>query len=59
MEDLLSFLLPLISKYPIVASILLVVGGLRVVFKPIMSAARSYVDYTSTASDNAKLDAIE
>lgn len=59
MEDLIGILIPIISKYPIVASILMVVGGLRVVIKPIMSALRSYVEYTDSPNDNVKLDKIE
>lgn len=59
MDSILEILLPLISKYPVVSSILLIVGGLRVVLKPIMVAAKAYVDYTATTSDNEKLAAIE
>lgn len=59
MEAIVEFIMPMVAKYPAIATVLMIVGGLRVVFKPIMSVARAYVDYTSTDSDNKKLDEIE
>lgn len=57
--DIISVVLQLAAKYPAISSILMVVGGLRVLFKPIFSLLRAFVDYTPSIEDNAKLDKVE
>lgn len=59
MESFLPIIQDLISKYPAVSTVIFAIGALRLVMKPVMSALRSYVDYTATPDDNAKLDAVE
>lgn len=58
MEELVAFLIGLASQYPVLATIFMVIGGLRVVMKPIMSVLQAYVDYTPDPADNAKLAAV-
>ena len=55
MEELI---LALVAKYPAIATALIIIGGLRAVFKPLMSAVQAYVDYTVDPKDNEKLKAI-
>lgn len=53
MEELLT---GLISQYPIVAQILMVIGLLRLINKPLFSLLQSVVDYTDwTQKDNELL----
>jgi hypothetical protein len=49
-----SFLMTLVVKYPWLATVLLVMGSLRVLFKPIMMAVESFV-----ANDPAKAAKLE
>jgi len=56
MEELL---VELVAKYPMAASIVAVVGVLRITVKPVMSAVRSIVDATATQKDNEFLDNVE
>ena len=51
-------IIELVQKYPIIASILIAIGALRAVFKPLMSAVQAYVDYTVDTGDNEKLKKI-
>ena len=53
-----AFIIDLVSSHPIVATILIAVGTLRAVFKPIVSVAQAYVDSTVDTSDNEKLKKI-
>lgn len=52
-------LLDLVSKYPVVASVIAVVGILRLVIKPLMSIVHSVADSTESAKDNEVLEKIE
>lgn len=56
MEELL---VDLVTKYPLAATIVGVIGVLRLVFKPVMSAARSIVEATPSQKDNEFLDKLE
>lgn len=57
LELLPGFLSGLIGKAPWLGSILLVIGGLRVILKPIMSVLLAYVQYTPSQDDDSKLSA--
>lgn len=52
------FLLDLVKDHTLLSSILMGMGLLRAVFKPIMSALQSYVKETPSESDDKKLNAI-
>lgn len=54
----MEFLLPYIQKYPTLMSVLIIVGGLRLIFKPLMGLIQTYVDYTPSQSDNELLKKI-
>lgn len=58
-QAILDILLPLIAKYPLLASILLGMGVLRAAFKPAFSLARAIVEATPTQADNQLLDNVE
>ena len=45
-------ILELIAQYPVVSSILVVVGALRLVFKPIMTAIAAIVEVTPSKKDD-------
>jgi hypothetical protein len=49
-------ILEIIGQYPIVASILAVIGGLRLVFKPVMTAIEAVVAATPTKKDDLALE---
>ncbi len=59
MESVLEFIIPLIQsmsvKYPVIVSIIAVMGTLRIIFKPIMSVLHAYVESTETLKDDEKL----
>ena len=52
-------LIDLSSKYPVIASVLMVIGVLRSVFKPLMSFLRTFVLATPSEKDNSILDKFE
>lgn len=54
----MEFLIPFIEKYPVLSSIVFIIGAMRVVFKPIMSAIQAYVEYTPNTNDNEMLKKI-
>lgn len=54
-----QFLIDLVSKFPWVAVVLLVVGIFRLVFKPIMAIVESIVLYTPTPNDDVALAKFE
>lgn len=55
MELIVSFA----SQYPIVASILMVIGILRTINKPLFAFLRTVVEATPTAKDNEILQKVE
>lgn len=57
--DLTQLLLDLVAKYPVLASIVGVVGLLRLIIKPIMVALKSIVESTETPKDNELLVKVE
>jgi len=48
-----QFILELVTKYPLVASIVMAVGVFRAIFKPIMGLIDAYVSATPSTSDDA------
>jgi hypothetical protein len=54
-----TYIVPLVAKYPIAASILLVMGSARAVFKPIMAALHAYVESTPKTSDDEAIAKVE
>lgn len=62
MDAILMFLQPLLEgaagKYGIVAQILMVIGALRVVFKPVMSLIQAVVKVTPSEQDDSLLNKI-
>jgi hypothetical protein len=59
LEALLAFVQSSVDKYPWFATIVMVIGILRVVIKPLMSIARAIVEVTPNPKDNLKLDELE
>lgn len=46
-------------KYPIIMTIIILIGASRLIFKPLMEGIRAYVKWTDTKSDDIILDKIE
>ena len=57
--DFLALILEFVAKYPALGAALVVIGGLRIVFKPIMTAIHAIVDVTPGESDNLFLAKVE
>jgi hypothetical protein len=54
-----SLLLELTTKYPTLSSILLAIGGLRLILKPVFSFVKVLADKTRTKRDNEILQDLE
>lgn len=50
--DIALFIAQLAEKYPLVATLALFIGGLRLVFKPIIAIIEAVVAYTPYDSDD-------
>jgi hypothetical protein len=57
--DIINLIVGFAGQYPIIATLLMVIGALRVVFKPIFSVLRAYVEFTPNPADNLALDSVE
>ena len=55
----MEFLIEFMAKNPQLASVLVVMGLLRAVFKPLMSVIQAYVDATPDGGDNEKLEKVK
>lgn len=55
MVDIIAFILQLASKYPVVATVLMVIGTLRVFFKPIFAAIEVAVGESASKRDDEVL----
>jgi len=55
----MDFIIDLAVKYPIIATIVIIIGSLRIVFKPIMSAIKNYTDQTESKADDEALAKFE
>lgn len=53
------FILELVAKYPTAASILIVIGILRAVFKPLQGVVEAYVKATPSLEDDGKWQKIQ
>jgi hypothetical protein len=53
--DIALIMVQLAEKFPVVSTILMLVGGLRLVFKPIMAIIESVIAYTPYDSDDKAL----
>lgn len=51
-ESIIPFVLSLVDKYPASATVFMVIGVLRAVFKPIMTVLAAYVEATPTQADD-------
>ena len=54
-----GFFVNLAGNYPWLATVLLIIGGLRVVFKPLMSLLDGYVKANCSPDEYAKLQSFE
>lgn len=59
MEEIIKFVASFFGNYPIFGSILFIIGGMRVVMKPLFALLHEYVIYTPNEADNAILAKIE
>lgn len=59
MEVLSDLTILLATKFPNATLILTVVGGLRIINKPLFSFLRTYVQKTKTTEDDKLLDKVE
>ncbi len=57
--DLSVIIIELIQKYPVIGSIVAVVGLIRIIVKPIMVALKTIVDSTESPKDNELLVKVE
>ena len=57
--DIAQMVLGFVQQYPWIATILLVMGGMRVLFKPVFSVFHAYVEFTPSPRDNLILDNVE
>ncbi len=58
-QAIINFVLEFAAKYPQLAVLFIVVGVLRMVFKPLFSFLRMVADATPTVSDNLLLDKVQ
>lgn len=59
MEALVSYLIGLANQNPHLASLFLLMGVAKAVFKPLMDLAHAYVQATASPDDDAKLAEVE
>ena len=59
MEDVAVKLLELAYNYPIVITVLSIIGALRIIMKPLFSILHQAVDFTPSNKDNVLLAKIE
>lgn len=50
---MVELILSLAEKYPVIASIFMVIGVLRAIFKPLTTVFEKYVEATPSEKDNA------
>ena len=54
-----AFLIELVSKYPVAASVIGVIGTARVIFKPIMTGVQAWVANSPSKKDDELLAKVE
>lgn len=57
--DIIALIAGFADKFPIIATVLMVVGALRVINKPLFAVARALVAATPADSDDKILDSVE
>lgn len=57
--DIAAIIIQLAEQHPFIASVVAVVGVLRIIFKPIMSVIEAYIAYTPDKGDDAKLEEVK
>lgn len=57
--DIALFIINLVQKFPYISGVLLVVGVLRVINKPLFVFLRTFVSATPTPKDDQILDQVE
>lgn len=58
-QVIISFLITLVSKYPITATIIGVMGTARLILKPVMTCLHAIAESTETTKDNEFLKKLE
>lgn len=58
-NSILQFALPFASSNPKIASILMIIGGFRVFFKPLMTCIESMIQASGNQKLQGQLDVIE
>jgi uncharacterized membrane protein len=59
MDQISLILVQLVQQYPFLLTVIIVMGTLRAVLKPLFAAAHYYVEQTADPEDDKKLQAIE
>ena len=57
--DLVPSLVSLVSQYPVVSTVFLVMGSARAIMKPLFALARVVVEQTESKKDDEILDQVE
>lgn len=52
MEQVISFILDLANQNPKIASIIMIIGGFRIIFKPVMLALEAFVQDSESKKDD-------
>ncbi len=58
-QFVMTIIVGLANKYPLVVSLVSLVGVLRLIFKPLFTFLHAVVDATPNPNDNATLDSVE
>lgn len=59
MDQLVQFVIEFLARFPVVHSIVAIVGALRLIVKPIVSAARAVAAMTPSKGDDEFLASVE
>lgn len=59
LQPIIAFLMGYANQWPIIATILMVMGVSRIIFKSLNTFMRAVVDATPSPSDNLLLDQVE
>lgn len=57
--DIAPIVAQLVENYPTLSTVIMVIGALRLIVKPLLAIARSVVQYTPSTADDAALDSVE
>lgn len=63
LDQIGAFLLPIlmgfITKFPVLAAVIVIMGIMRAIFKPIMAVLHAYTASTANPADDAALEKVE